>query len=257
MGSDYTLKVTCKILGEYRDFIAKDYLRNYDRDFTLSTPSWLGLTTPIDLDFCIAHDIIDLRKTNPTSDTLAALLKEINDAASKEIVEGEEPSDWEEKLIYRKALSKEYSTKEIAQRILEFISLPKFYRDLIEIWIKLNINNFYTYELDDNNTFTCMIQKRCNRHRGDLREDMHTFVKDILVPITSVITSCTITVDDYDSTTNYTDLELRGGHMNLRDIIKSIKHIYDGEDIVETRVVYKRSIKPLQKIDLDRCYNRY
>jgi hypothetical protein len=254
MGSDYTLNVTCKILPEYTDFIAKEYLRNYDKEFSLSTPSWLGRFTSLDFDFSIAHEIIDLRKTDPNSTTLATLLKEVNDAASKEISEGEEPSDWNEKLIYREALSKEYNKKEMAERILEYTSLPKLYRDLIEIWTGLNINRFYNYELTDDNTFTCMIQKRCNRHRGDLRDDMHTFVKDILVPITSVISECTITVDDYEIRTNYTDLELRGGHLSLRDIIKSIKHIYDGDDIVETRVIYKRSIKPLQKIDLDRCY---
>lgn len=243
MGSDYTLNVICKILPEHRDFIAKDYLRNYDNDFYSKRSAFIPTALPIEFAFFLAEEIIDLRKSDPNSEELVALLKEVNDAASKEIVEeGEE----------------EYNKKKQAKKILEFISLPKFYRDLIEIWIKLDINRFHIYKLKDDNTFTCLIQKRCNRHEGDLRDDMEAFVKDILVPITSEISSCTITVDDYDIRTHYTDLELRGGgRLNLREIIKSITHIYDGDDIVETRVVYKRSIKSLQKIDLDRCYERY
>lgn len=229
MGSDYTLNVTCKILPEYTDFITKEYLLNHDQDNTL--------------ELYPASDIIDLQKTNPTSNTLAALLKEVNDAAASEAEES----------LYHLRL-----TKEQAEKILEYIRLPKFYRDLIEIWIKLQLKYFAHYEMKDDNTFTCKIRKRCNWHKGDLREDMEAFVKDILVPITSEITFCTITIDDYDICTHYTDLELRGGgRLNLREIIKSIRHIYDGDEIVETRVIYKRSIKPFQKIDLDRCYERY
>jgi hypothetical protein len=46
------------------------------------------------------------------------------------------------------------------------------------------------------------------------------------------------------------DMQLRG-RMNLNDMIKSI---IEDEDIVATKIIYKRSIKPSQRIDLNRCF---
>ena len=238
MGSDYTLNVTCKILPEYTDFISKEYLSIFNKDFNLHT----------------ANQIIDLRRADRTSEELTTLLKEVEDEAAKNI---SIPDDIELFSDEYRNYQRAYNDKEQAEKTLQYICLPKFYRDLIEIWVKFKLNGFRIFELNDVNTLTCKIQRCCTRHEGDLHEDMYTFVKDIIVPITSEISNCSIMVNDYGIVTNYTDLELRGGRMYLSDLIKSIKHIYDGEDIVETRVIYKRSIKPLQKIDLDRCYGRY
>lgn len=134
--------------------------------------------------------------------------------------------------------------------------LKKIYREFLDLWRPLDLNYFQQYELQSDNTFSCQISKKVINHRGDLWEDLLTFVKEILVPLSSEITYCRIMSDDFgDAKRFYTDLELRDGRLNLQQLIKSLKHIYDEDgDIVETRIIYKRSIKKLQTLDLDRCY---
>ncbi len=52
-------------------------------------------------------------------------------------------------------------------------------------------------------------------------------------------------------------MELRDKHLYLSDIIRNIEHIYDmNGDIEGTRIIYKRSIKKIQEIDLSRCYSK-
>lgn len=135
-------------------------------------------------------------------------------------------------------------------------SLKKIYREILSLWGPLDLNYFHEHELGPDNTFTCQISKKVINHRGDLWEDLLTFVKEILVPLSSEITFCRIMSDDFgDRTQLYTDLELRNGHLNLQQLIKYLKHTYDEDgDIVETRIIYKRSIKKLQALDLDRAY---
>jgi len=43
--------------------------------------------------------------------------------------------------------------------------------------------------------------------------------------------------------------------LELNKLIKHIEHKWEGGDIVETRIVYKRSIKKAQEIDLNRCFH--
>jgi hypothetical protein len=163
----------------------------------------------------------------------------LDDELNKEI------SAWEqEKADEWAAAEKEYET------------LSKNYRDLIDIWRNLKIGvHFYEYDFSGG-IFSCQISKKVNWHEGYLREDYEAFLKDIIVPISSEITNCTIESDDYgDCVWEYTDLELRNITFRLQDKIKNVVHTYDSDgNISETRVIYKMSIKAAHIIDLDRCY---
>ena len=134
--------------------------------------------------------------------------------------------------------------------------LNKDKRDLIDIWVNLDIAQIYEYSFE-NGIFHCQISKKVTTHHEDLKQTYERFLKDILVPITSEITSCRIESDDYGYFVyHYTDTELRGKSFNLRDMIRFVEHTYneDQTEIFETRVVYKRSIKAIQFRDLDRAY---
>lgn len=147
--------------------------------------------------------------------------------------------------------------EEEENREKEYNLLSKSYRDLIDIWTNLDIGlHFYEYELKGSDFF-CKISKKVNWHSGDLKDDYLSFLKDIIVPISSEITDCNIESDDYgDMEWDYTDSQLRNIRFNLQDKIKSIEHIYseDKSEIYETRVVYKHSIKQINFIDLNREY---
>jgi hypothetical protein len=144
----------------------------------------------------------------------------------------------------------------------EFEALPKSTQDVLNAWNCLNIGRrFYEYEFVDN-VFSAQISKRVRDHSSSsaLQEDYLTFMKDVIVPISSEITWCTIESDDvWLFTQHYTDSELRNIGFNLKDKIKCIEHTYneDGSEIYETRVVYKHSIKKLQFMDLQRAYSQY
>lgn len=139
----------------------------------------------------------------------------------------------------------------------EYNELSKSYKDLIDIWNNLQIgSHFYEYELNDD-IFFCKISKKVNWHSGLLRDDYETFLKDIIVPITSEIIECDIESDDYgDMKWHYSDSQLRDIYFRLEDKIKNIEHIYneDMSEILETRVVYKHSIKKKHFLDLQRAY---
>jgi hypothetical protein len=143
-----------------------------------------------------------------------------------------------------------------AAYIEEYRDLPRSYKDLIQCWLPLDIASFYGYTLEES-TFTLHISKKVNKHEGNLWNDYETFLHDILVPTTTEITFCTISEDDYGCTERmYTDLELRGQHLNLQQLVRSLHHIWEDGVIVETRVVYKRGLPANQKLDLERLYNR-
>jgi superfamily I DNA and/or RNA helicase len=91
----------------------------------------------------------------------------------------------------------------------------------------------------------------------DLKQDYERILKDIIVPITSEIISCNVESDDFgDMIWYYSDSELRNIQFRLQDKIKEIHHVYDENNtgIIETRVIYKHSIKPIQLLDLNREY---
>ncbi len=139
----------------------------------------------------------------------------------------------------------------------KYKNLSKSYLDLLDIWNKLKIGNyFYKYDFNqETRLFNCKISKKVTTHTGDLRNDYRMTLYDIIVPVTSEIISCCISSDDYgDERRYYTDNELRRIPFNLSSIVKNIQHTWKDGMITETRVIYKRSIKSIQQTDLDRCY---
>jgi hypothetical protein len=134
--------------------------------------------------------------------------------------------------------------------------LSKAYRDLINIWIDLDIGSrFYEYVFDESTKILRFdISKKVIRHNGYLDDDYRTFVSDIIVPTTSEIMSCNIYDDRSDMTTYLTDNELRMNPFNLPSVVKSVSHKCVDDMIVESTVIYKRSIKKTEEIDLNRCY---
>ncbi len=136
----------------------------------------------------------------------------------------------------------------------EYASLPKAYRDAIDIWLSLQIGSyFYKYDLSGAR-FEFRISKKCTRHEGNLWDDYETFVKEVIVPASSEILFCKISEDDYGNRRQeYTDLELRGGRLILRDIVRSVEHVWEEGAIAETRVVYRRGIPANQQKDLERA----
>jgi hypothetical protein len=157
--------------------------------------------------------------------------------------------------------SSEYERDNILEKqranVVVYESFPKSYKDLIDVWNKLHLSNrFYDYELTGN-VFYCHLSKKVSWHDGDLRRDYETFLKDIIVPISSEIHICTIESDDNgDCIYDYTDAQLRGVHFHLPNKIKYVEHVYneDKTEILETRVVYKHNIRKIQFLDLDRAY---
>jgi hypothetical protein len=217
MGWHYILTFRCKILSEYTEFIEKEYLQKF-----------------FDEDTDIHYKSEPYRRYSSSDD------------CSEAREEREQISQWERE------------DNEERDRIdAEYKVLPKFYKDLIDIWCKLCIgNHFYKYDFKEE-VFYCQISKKVNWHDGDLRDDYETFLKDIIVPISSEITFCEIESDDYgDMKWYYSDSQLRNIYFRLEDKIKGAEHVYseDGSEIVETRVIYKHSIKPLHYLDLNRVY---
>lgn len=176
MGWHYILRFQCKVLPEFIPFIENRYFNSqYDSDNDIHYRD-----TP-----CYSnYDISD--------------------------------SDDEYTKRYKAHLQKRKKEKveESKKREKEYELLSKSYRDLVDIWVKLNIGcHFYEYTLKDE-IFTCKISKKVTWHSGDLREEYLEFLHDIIVPISSEILSCEIESDDYgDMKWHYTDYELRIYHL--------------------------------------------
>lgn len=217
MGWHYILTFTCKVLPEYMSFIENEYMRKqYEDDYKDENNFLKGLY------YSYGPNYLDIKEVQEKINT------------------------W-----------KDERDQEKEKQEREYNLLPKNYKDLIDIWNSLDIgNHFYEYDLSGN-IFHCKISKKVSDHKGDLRDDYNTFLKDIVVHISYEIDSCQIESDDYgDQIRYYTDSELRNIHFNLKDKIKRIEHTYseDGIEILETRVIYKHSIKKIQFIDLNRSF---
>lgn len=139
----------------------------------------------------------------------------------------------------------------------EYESLPKSYRDIIDIWKELSLwCSIMTYVIKDELICEFNMEKKVTTYIGNLEEAYFTFLEDIIVPISSEIHKCSIYDDSSDITRVYTDSRLRGRLFSLGDNVKTIEHTYneDMTEIIETRVVYKHSIKKIQFVDLNRSY---
>jgi hypothetical protein len=138
-------------------------------------------------------------------------------------------------------------------------SLPRTYRELIDIWSTLDLDDYNDCGdlKEDNGTFiySCQISKKVNRHMGDLWQDYETLMKQIIVPMSSVVFDCTIESDDYgDRVVHYTDGELRGWRFDVPSLIKRVEHEWADGRVVASRIVYKRSIPQEHVADLDRFF---
>jgi hypothetical protein len=136
-------------------------------------------------------------------------------------------------------------------------SLPKRFQDLITIWIDLDISNRFQEYSIIGDEFTCCISKKVTRHDGDLMDDYMSFLKDIIVQISDEITFCRIESDDFGNDIwHYSDCQLRGTYFSLPEKVKNVVHTYneDGTEIIESRVIYKHSIKKTHLLDLNRSY---
>jgi hypothetical protein len=222
MGWHYILTLKCTVLPEFVPFIEKDCLRRLGGDTSMARRVGYALTS---------------------------------DSESDEEWLTEEQKEWRERMrVWREEIATEKATG-----AKEYEELPKKYKDLVDIWRDLDIDgSFYDYTFDkDSSEFSCEISKKVTEHVGDLRTAYEEFLRDIIVPITSRITSCAIQSDDHgDMRWVYTDTQLRNVRFSLQDKIKCIEHVFseDGNEILETRVIYKRSIDVIQRIDLDREY---
>lgn len=220
MGWHYTLTLRCMITPEFVPFIEKDCLRRLGGDASMARRVGYALAS---------------------------------DSESDEEWLTEEQKEWRERMrVWRTEIAAERAAAEE-----EYEALPKNHKDLVDIWRNLDIDgSFYDYTFDKgSNEFSCEISKRVGDHHGDLREAYEEFLREIIVPITSRITSCVIASDDFwDMRWVYTDTQLRNVRFSLQDKIKRIEHVFSegGNEILETRVIYKRSIDVIQRIDLDR-----
>ena len=139
----------------------------------------------------------------------------------------------------------------------EYETLPKSYRDIIDVWKELGLYcSIIMYNSKEGLMCEFEITKKVTSYKGNLEDAYFTFLEDIIVPISSEISACSIYDDSSDITRVYTDSRLRGTLFSLGDKVKSIEHTYneDMTEIIETRVIYKRSIKKSQFIDLNRAY---
>lgn len=89
-------------------------------------------------------------------------------------------------------------------------NIPENLKIYADIWKSLNIfHRFYWCDLKKN-ILKIKISKKPYTHEGLLEEDYITFIKNIIVPISSLIINCEISHDDHDfKSTFLTDDELR------------------------------------------------
>lgn len=155
---------------------------------------------------------------------------------------------------YLRTTSEDWETEDKQK---EYESLPKSYRDIIDIWKELGLGcSINPHNNKEGLMCEFEIERKVTTYFGNLEKAYFTFLEDIIVYISSEISHCSIYDDSSDITRVYTDSRLRGTLFSLEDKVKSIEHTYNDDmtEIIETRVVYKHSIKKIQFIDLNRSY---
>jgi hypothetical protein len=226
MGWHYILKFKCKLLPEYIKFIEKKYLSSQ----TEATEHHIfGVDN---------YDYIYNKWYHRNRDKYADLEKEEIIAIRKKEIDD----------AVKEAQEKRYA---------EYNGLTSKYKELVDIWNSLNIEDrFYGYELEGN-IFSCEISKKVHDHEGDLELAYLEFMHSIIVPITSEINECVIISDDvWDFEHHYSDAQLRSRPFSVTDKICSVQHTYNSDrtTIIESRVVYKYPINVLRELDLNRHF---
>jgi hypothetical protein len=94
--------------------------------------------------------------------------------------------------------------------IKKYNNIPENLQEYGDIWKSLKIwHHFNCCNLKEN-ILKIRISKKPYRHEGSLENDYNTFIKDIIVPMSSLIINCKISHDDHDiQPTIFTDDELR------------------------------------------------
>lgn len=139
----------------------------------------------------------------------------------------------------------------------EYQALPKRLQDLVDIFKPLHIHHFINYSVEGN-LLSFTLSNDQDTPSYQVIESYETFLHDIIVPITSEILECVIEPDDYRYTTfHYSDAQLRHIPFSLQANIKQVEHHYseDGNEILWSRIVYKRSIPRRLFLDLHRAYS--
>lgn len=129
----------------------------------------------------------------------------------------------------------------------------------MDLWIPLHFSDAYVHQELKDDKLTLKIAKSWSEVCR-VRDELEEVVKEILVPTTTEILSCVLREKDgpgYPTTrkTQYTDMELRRQAFRLSEQIKSLHHVWKDGEIVETRVVYKRSVQAKLQLDLERAYH--
>lgn len=218
MGWHYILRFSCKLKPEYIEFVRHEYLRDLcdERDDPLYLPDG-------------GDD-----GTAPWSGIASSRRGTVRQRAIEAAAAGE------------------------AERAAIYEGLSRDWRGLIDYWHATGIGaHFYEYDLTDDGVFTCEISKKVIWHRGDLKEAYLVFLRDVVVRISAVVLTCEIESDDFgDQRWHYTDSDLRNQPFCLQDKIRSIEHTYseDGQEILESRVVYKHAVQAHEHRDLERAY---
>jgi hypothetical protein len=153
-------------------------------------------------------------------------------------------------------IQKGYLKDDISEE--EYNLLPSSYKYMIDIWSNLKlIRNIQEYELVGSE-FTMHISKKDRVECFNIEGDYLTFLKDIIVNITSEITECSLSNDYFPIERHYSDSQLRDISFILKDKIKYIEHVYneDKTEILETHVYYKYPIKKKQFLDLNNAYTK-
>jgi hypothetical protein len=88
--------------------------------------------------------------------------------------------------------------------------LPLQSRKYLERWFNIGIGNWF-YEFDlSGSRWTIRISKKVAEHDGFLDWDYVAFLQRVLVPLTTSISCCKITSDDFgDGVSDYQDAQLR------------------------------------------------
>jgi hypothetical protein len=145
--------------------------------------------------------------------------------------------------------------------IPKYRELSKKYRDLVDLWMPLKLTNERIHQELKGDELLLKFSESWSYHSDyrNLQKNLEECLREIIVPTTTEIYTCVLKEstgwgDPIKKRTQFTDMQLRNRYFRLSEQIKSLHHVWKDGEIVETRVVYKRSIPAKLKLDLERAY---